>query len=1001
MLQLKNVVKNYPTATTTVQALRGVSLDFRESEFVAILGPSGCGKTTMLNIIGGLDRYTSGDLVIGGISTATFDDQHWDAYRNATIGFVFQSYNLIPHLTVVENVEMALCLIGEKKKERRAKAIAALQCVGMGDEINKRPNQLSGGQMQRVAIARAIVNDPKIILADEPTGALDSELSVQVMDILSELSKSRLVIMVTHNAELAYEYCSRICRFKDGQLISDSNPYDVGYTPIPEADAEYEPVEVFSEGGTEDITTDTLSLQEHDTTVDSVKERVAEDEAPVEHSTYDTEANVEDAADTQEEEIDVEGMYAEKRTRVKKVANRKRKKVMKNIGVRDNDTFNRLGINSGMKKKKTPQNKKDKSFKPTSMSAGMAFGLSLRNLISKKGRTIFTAFAGSIGIIGLGLVLAISNGFKGYVDSMQTNIMAGNPMGMYEYNVDVSMMDKMMNMLTDMMSGNKEEEGNFPEGDQITVNPPQSGVDGTNQMMNNMMNLISSFLGEVYSNDISEDFANYIKRDPSNYKAISEYYGLRYNLIAEVDNVNKEYKDISTSPSPSLVRNIIMTIFGQQGLQDPNWQLLVGGKDQMEAEFDVLKGRYPKDKSELLLCINKNNSINQTLLDAFGITVGEEVHFDDFINKTFRLVYNDAYYDVDNMTYNQLDESCGYYTPNENVYSYSDPDEQAPGTERIVDQDVLQRLYNDKDPQNGIDLKIVGVIRIKEGSTSDYVTSGICYTPELQEDVLQNAYNSKIAVMQRVLEEYAAKHPDNSFAQGKTVLGDDRLTDSELRGNNALEIMNIFTSENYGRMYSSFLRTIGAAKMPAFIKVYPTNYDQKQAIVKLIDKWNEDHKDEHVGFLDITAMITKTLDQIIDLVTYLLLAVAAISLVVSTAMIGVITSNSVVERTREIGILRSLGARKKDIRNVFIAETTLIGLAGGLMGIIVTYILCPLISLAIEAAIAGELTGTMLMFNPLHALILVVLSTALTIVSGVVPAIMASRKNVVDALRVE
>lgn len=503
MLQLKDVVKDYPTATTTVHALRKVSLNFRESEFVAILGPSGCGKTTMLNIIGGLDRYTSGDLVIGGVSTADFDDEHWDAYRNATIGFVFQSYNLIPHLTVLENVELALSLVGEKKKARRAKAVAALHKVNMHEEIDKKPNQLSGGQMQRVAIARAIVNDPKIILADEPTGALDSELSVQVMDILQELSKNRLVIMVTHNAELAYQYATRICRFKDGQLIEDTNPYD------PETEIEGQTAET-------------------ETVIEKIASKESDEKIVLEEVTTD---NIERGESAQTSTLQPQNYNINTQTvqndgkpdKKKKTSNHKRKVAMRNVGEESNAIFDKLGLNSLSKKKK----KRDKAFKPTSMSAGMAFGLSLKNLVSKKRRTLLTSFAGAIGIIGLALVLSIYNGFNIYLAKMETEMLSGVPLGVYQYNVSSN---AMMELMTSMMETQpNDSQTSYPDSDEIKVSS-SSSYDGAMAKM--MLSIVKSFMDGVMKNDITVEFADYMKAMPKEYyTAMNISYGLRYNLV--------------------------------------------------------------------------------------------------------------------------------------------------------------------------------------------------------------------------------------------------------------------------------------------------------------------------------------------------------------------------------------------------------------------------------------------------------------------------------------
>lgn len=961
MLRLCDIVKNYPTATTTVQALRGVSLSFRAHEFVAILGPSGCGKTTMLNIIGGLDRYTSGDLIIGGVSTASFDDLHWDAYRNATIGFVFQNYNLIPHLTVLENVEIALSLVGEKKKVRRAKAINALRKVGMEEEINKRPNQLSGGQMQRVAIARAIVNDPKIILADEPTGALDSELSVQVMEILREISETRLVIMVTHNADLAEEYASRICRFKDGQLVEDTNPYDEHIEQIAIADVETKSGEAKSDRDSANATNEpTYDEAVEIVTVDTVSQ--ADDIEPTAE-----EHTLESAQDVNYEEHALsDGDVRED----KKVSNRKRKKQMKKLRVDSSAIFEKLGLNSLSKQRKKKE-KKNKTFKPTSMSMGMAFGLSLRNLISKKRRTFFTAFAGSIGIIGLGLVLSISNGFDVFVMNMQTEMLAGVPLGIYEYNVEVSAVMDVMSSLAKP----SDNEDDYPDGDKITIKPGASG--GSTEMIENVL---SSFFKSVSRNELSEEFADYMRNMPEEYySAYSEFYGVRYNLISKKLEETGEttYVDASKQPEVSSVMTIANTVLGESGVKPDYWQTLVGGEDTMMAAYTFVgeNSRYPQSKEEILLCIGEKNQIDMALLDAFGISMfyedsdgsikpvnEENIDADFFIGKKFKLILNDDYY--------YYDEGADlFYYPSE-VY-----------TTAYEQQAHLKEIY---EKSSAITLEIVGVIRPKKDVAAGYVSSALCYTPELAQFVVDNAYESQIAKAQR---ELMRLDPNDRF----TVFGDIRKDDDLTAGVSLINVMR------YSLKWTSFLKAIGATKTPTYINIYPATYDQKINAGNYIKQWNATNEGK-VGYFDVSEMFIYNLNLIIDLVSVLLVAVASISLVVSTVMIGVITSNSVIERTREIGILRSLGARKRDIRNVFIAETSLIGLAGGLIGIVITYILCPIIS-AIIGAVSG--VTNLLHFHPLHAFILVVLSFVLTVISGIVPAIGASRKNVVDALRVD
>lgn len=991
MLQLKDVVKDYPTATTTVHALRKVSLNFRESEFVAILGPSGCGKTTMLNIIGGLDRYTSGDLVIGGVSTADFDDEHRDAYRNATIGFVFQSYNLIPHLTVLENVELALSLVGEKKKARRAKAVAALHKVNMHEEIDKKPNQLSGGQMQRVAIARAIVNDPKIILADEPTGALDSELSVQVMDILQELSKNRLVIMVTHNAELAYQYATRICRFKDGQLIEDTNPYD------PETEIEGQTAET-------------------ETVIEKIASKESDEKIVLEEVTTD---NIERDESAQTSTLQPQNYNINTQTvqndgkpdKKKKTSNHKRKVAMRNVGEESNAIFDKLGLNSLSKKKK----KRDKAFKPTSMSAGMAFGLSLKNLVSKKRRTLLTSFAGAIGIIGLALVLSIYNGFNIYLAKMETEMLSGVPLGVYQYNVSSN---AMMELMTSMMETQpNDSQTSYPDSDEIKVSS-SSSYDGAMAKM--MLSIVKSFMDGVTKNDITVEFADYMKAMPKEYyTAMNISYGLRYNLVRKTfdSDGNVAYKDVSQQPRPLTTTAIATTVLGENGLQAKYWQELAANEEITMRSYDFIGegSRFPKNKNEVLLCVNSDNSVNVDLLSAFGIDTykkdangnvekdesGKPVKMDTasipyeyFIGQTFKLVDNDAYY--------VYDEETGKYENNVGIgKAKSDGSEGSGGFNPLSDSESKKLLWSYDDSSesqtllkqmydaSGEEIKVVGVIRAKKNAEHAYVSSAICYTSDLAESTLESAQNSLL--VQRQLALSAA-----SNNKTPTVFDGVRLNDSVDFASSASASIAAITGIP-ALQYTYYMRAIGADRSPYYITVYPNDSDQKTNSGNYISAWQNSGKG-NIGYFDMSEMLLVNMRGILDLVSAMLIAVAAISLVVSTVMIGVITSNSVVERTREIGILRAIGARKKDIRNVFIAETSLIGLASGLFGILVTYVLCPLISLVIKA-VTG--IGSLLHFHPLHALILVCLSLLLTVISGIIPAIMASRKNVVDALRVD
>ena len=988
MLKLSNIVKNYPAGDTTVHALRGVSVEFRESEFVAILGPSGCGKTTMLNIIGGLDRYTSGDLIIGGVSTKSFDAQHWDAYRNATIGFVFQSYNLIPHLTVAENVELALSLVGEKKKERRAKAIEALARVGMADQLNKKPNQLSGGQMQRVAIARAIVNDPKIILADEPTGALDSELSVQVMDILAEIAENRLVIMVTHNPELAKQYCTRIVRFKDGSLIEDTNPY-VSHAALEEeleenvdeegnllAEGQFE--QPFASQVEEDKTS---GLGEDGTQAEGTKSPL-EEYAPME----------------------LEALEPKKK---KHISTHKRRKTLKELNAETKAFFDQLGLNSLTKKKKS---ERPAGFKPTHMMASTSFGLSIKNLISKFRRTFFTSFAGSIGIIGLALVLSISNGFNLYIERMEAEQFAAIPLGVYEYNVDSNAIMRMMSSVTTLSTS----EATYPEDGSLRIGKENNELEMLNKVID------AFFKGNASANNITPEFDAYMRNMPAEYyNAISTYYGTRFNLVSKYKDKDGviQYADVSQMPDATSVLTIATTVLGQKGQQPKNWNQMVGDEQEMLSHYDMVAGHYPTNMYEILVCVDADNAITRSFIDAFNLEVferddegkiifedgyrklKENAMLEDLIGQEIRLVLNDDYYKQDEYGNYVVDKYNGYVNSVIAYMSALDTSGSMGGTvdarpwyyNTVSDADGgwLKDVYNSP---NAIPLTITGVIRLKKDDLSAHVSqNALCYTQELGDWVAQMAYESQVAEYQRNLEATVADEDGTENIFGGAVPADNNL----LEAHEVLDIMG-------GAMHqhSSYLKAIGAVKIPLYVSVTAKEYGLKDKIGAYINNWKNQPESggENIGYFDVGEMTLANLNTIVNLVSLILIAVASISLVVSTVMIGVITANSVVERTREIGILRSLGARKADIRNVFVAETTILGLWSGLLGVLITYILCPIIS-AIIGAISG--IGGLLMLNPWHAVVLIALSLVLTVISGVIPAIGASRKNVVEALRVD
>lgn len=878
----------------TVHALRGVSLEFRSSEFVAILGASGCGKTTMLNIIGGLDRYTSGDLIIGNTSTKDFSSENWDAYRNATIGFVFQSYNLIPHLTILENVELALSLAGMDKKTRREKATEALKKVGMGKELRKKPSQLSGGQMQRVAIARALVADPSIVLADEPTGALDSDLSVQIMDLLAEVAKDRLVIMVTHNNELADEYATRTIRLKDGEVEYDTNPYD---SSVLLEEEEFVPTEI-----------------EEETLVEDTQEGS-------EHVKHPRAAALTDA-------------------------------VTKKIGTLKEDAaavLHKLGIK-----------RKDKTspFKGTSMKMTTAFGLSFKNLITKKRRTAMTSFAGSIGIISLGLVLAMSNGFNVFIDDMQTSILASVPIGVYEYSMDYSVM-------TDIFASTEGgSENTYPDGDEFYL------TNATTSSFTESM--IDSIMGSVGTNDISEEFVEYLNQlDPSLYKAKDEYYGVQMNILTRgIDPVsfNEGVLDVSPATKETTAMNIATQVLGENGQQPQNWYQLAGDKEFITEYYDVIKGTYPSEFNELVMVVDGNNNIKVEALAQFGIDVYERnpdntikfdendepvykssMNFNDIIGKEFTLVHNNEYY---------------YYDAGSDTYKVGNIDDA---------------MFNNT---NNVKLKIVGVLRAKPNASVSVVGTSLCYTSDLGKYCLEKASVSNVTLKQIEL-------LNNPETKNQNVFGGTLPKDSGTGG----DMLGFFMA---GLKRTQHMKALGIDKTPVYINIYPTNFNTKLAITKHIDNWNT--MGGKIEYFDISEMFIHNMRVIVNLMTYVLIAVASISLIVSCVMISIITSNSVVERTREIGILRSLGARRRDISRVFNAETSILGIFSGALGIAITYALIPLVNLLI-----GNASGIpgLLNFNPLHAGLLVVLSFLLTFISGLIPSAMAANKNVVDALRIE
>lgn len=769
MLQIKNVKKSYITGTFIQHALKGVSLDFRKNEFVAILGPSGSGKTTLLNIIGGLDRYDEGDLVINNKSTKKFKDTEWDAYRNNCIGFIFQSYNLISHITVLENVEMGMTLSGVSAKKRRKKALEVLDRVGLKEHAHKKPNQLSGGQMQRVAIARALANDPDIILADEPTGALDSKTSVQIMELISEIAKDKLVIMVTHNPELAKNYATRIIELKDGELISDSNPI-------------------------------------------------------------------------KEEE-------------------------------KNNKKFN---------------------IKKTAMNFRTALNLSFNNIKTKKGRTLLTAFASSIGIIGIALILALSNGFDIQIDKFERNTLSSLPIIISEQSMELTeeKMAEINNDATNDLESYSNEEYVYP------TKPATETF--------------------MHTNLFDKDYIDYIEKIDNN--LISGISYTRATALNVIGNVNGTYMQVPT--------NMGLFVSIPRKLDESSTNGVI------EDNYDILAGRIPENKNEIILVVDSKNRISTDILSYFNLDASEEkIKFDDILNKELKLVLNNDYY-------KQVGD---FYTLNTNY----------------------EELYNS---ENSETLKIVGIGRGREGNMLVASGYGLGYTEDLVNYVIEKNKDSDIVKKQSDV--------DYNVLTGSKFTGDD----AESEKNNMLSYL-------------------GADIIPLAISIYPKDFDSKDEIISYLDKYNESKSDEEkIIYTDMGQMISSLSGSIMSAITVVLIAFSSISLIVSSIMIGIITYISVLERTKEIGVLRALGARKKDIRRVFNAETFIIGICSGTLGIIIARILVIPANIIIK-----NLTDLkdVAQLNPVHAILLIVISVLLTVIGGAIPARVASRKDPVESLRSE
>lgn len=868
MLVLDHIRKDYGAGDRVVHALQDVSLRFRKSEFVSILGPSGCGKTTMLNIIGGLDRYTSGDLIIDGVSTKEFQDVDWDAYRNLRVGFIFQSYNLIPHIDICSNVEMALTLSGVSASQARKRAEDALRAVGLGNHLHKRPNQLSGGQMQRVSIARALINDPEIILADEPTGALDSNTSVQIMELLQEIARGRLVIMVTHNAELAEQYSTRILRIHDGQIIEDTNP-------------------VQGEESEQALQADSEQARaENEEAVASV--------APVNVKGY-----------TSIEQIEQDAALSDK----------KRARLLK--------AFARAEQRHARKVERARIRYKKRKLGKTSMSYRTACKLSGHNLMTKKGRTTMTSIAGSIGIIGVALVLAISNGFTNYIEGLQRDVLAGYPVEVARSSVNTN------SLLGIMMGGGMEEGGGTKFPDSSTIRP---------------YNPLEQYLKLFIDNEITHEYVEYVEQlKTQGYADSIRYsYGVDMNVIGRIRNDFSGYEGVpeytKVNNSTDLLGQLGSMTGGGTAESKPSvgWQQLSGGQDYVLSQYDLLAGSYPQNKNQAVLVVDSRNRLSDSMMAALGLPYNKSyVSFDDVLGGdgiTLYVATNNAYY-----------TSTG-----QDSYKVRD----------------AQELYGLGEEDGVIPVKIVGILRQKPDAAITTLSSGVAYMPELTEYIMQDSMASDIVASQ------------TAAGKARNVVTGESMTTSA---------------------YNNWLEDLGGIDTPSYIQIFPKDFAAKEQVLNHLDAWNDTHS-KSIRYNDMSQFATDFMSEMVRIISIVLICFASVSLLVSSVMIGIITYVSVVERTKEIGILRSLGARKRDISNVFNAETAIIGAIAGVIGVIITYILSIPINLIIQHyySISG-----LCALSPLHALLMIAISMGLTIIAGLVPARIASKRDPVVALRTE
>ncbi len=888
MLKLTDIKKDYKVADTLVHALKGVSINFRESEFVSVLGPSGCGKTTLLNIIGGLDHYTEGDLTIDSVSTKEYGDRDWDTYRNHRIGFIFQSYNLIPHQTILENVELALIISGMGKEERLQKAKEALDKVGLEGQYDKKPNQLSGGQCQRVAIARALVNEPEILLADEPTGALDTKTSVQIMDLIKEISKDRLVIMVTHNPELAEKYSTRIIRLLDGLVVDDSNPY-----------------------------------------------------------------NEEPAAVVTEEQM---------------------------------------------------------TTRKSKLGALTAFKLSARNLISKFKRTLMISLAGSIGIIGVACVLAVSNGVTNYINDLQNDMLSGNPIQILEETIDLdAMMDSM----------------NMTEQTEVVKNAIKEGHIGVDFLVEYLLKRGKELTNMMITNEIDELYLEYLDSIPKElYSVIAEYYGvnIRNNIYTEIDFENQNHPVMSLNAIKevyiamlnqteySAYSNLILDL-ANTFMQAPNNEKFI--LDQYDFISSPENSYIAKEENEIMIVVDKDNQLSDLVLAQLGYLSQKQ-----FLNIIYRGVESNLYdpnLDINYFSYDELLGKEFTWYPNDVIFEKNTGEDS-------YNIPYKYKAYQDESFNSGIKLKITGILKPKKNLSYGSLQTGFYYTEALTKKIIEDSLKSEIVKYISELENQTivSMHYEDDqvkFDRGITYTYNYFL-DGVYHNDN---IGFVGSTNSYAAImeqmgvampsyYTLTIRDLGGVDIPNAISIYPKDFNSKDEIRSYLDKWNQDgiimlngreiskEMRTKIVYTDALSLVMAIISTMITIITSALIAFTALSLIVSTVMIAIITYVSVIERIKEIGVIRALGGRKKDVSRLFTAETFIIGLSSGILGIGVTYLIS-----FIANTIIGSISDIKHFTNlPITAaLIMITISVILTLISGVVPARLAAKKDPVDALRTE